>query len=203
MKRFSEILKCCSQTMRALLSQYSCAFRDRLPRVVWDVFRLNPALRTLYASLPWFCIRLDFCAYYTQEFALKRPLDWTPDFWRSGNVCEIVFSARGSFSVTSTPWTYRAEDWFWILRTLTWHNESKWARAFKLFQVEFSAFRFSLPHRARSWYWRSHRRWTEDFAHFDRSSKIYHNANFHSYTPKLCSFREGCVGWRNSCQLTQ
>ena len=29
--------------MRAFLSQYSRAFRDRLPRVVWDVLRPNSA----------------------------------------------------------------------------------------------------------------------------------------------------------------
>ena len=33
--RLSEIPKCCSQTMRALLSQYSCAFGDRLLYVLY------------------------------------------------------------------------------------------------------------------------------------------------------------------------
>ena len=55
-KRFSEILKCCSQTMRAFLSQYSRPFRDRLPRVVWCVLRLNPA----------FCVR---CTHHFHDFA--------------------------------------------------------------------------------------------------------------------------------------
>ena len=32
-QRFSELLKGCSQTMRAFLAQYSRAFRDRLPHV--------------------------------------------------------------------------------------------------------------------------------------------------------------------------
>ena len=31
-------------------------------------------LRTLYASLSWFCVQLDFYVYYTQKFALTRPL---------------------------------------------------------------------------------------------------------------------------------
>ena len=31
-------------------------------------------LRMLCASLPWFCVQLDFYAYYTQKFALTRPL---------------------------------------------------------------------------------------------------------------------------------
>ena len=29
---------------------------------------------TLYASFPWFCVQLDFYAYYTQKFALTRSL---------------------------------------------------------------------------------------------------------------------------------
>ena len=28
----------------------------------------------VYASLPWFCVQIDFYAYYTQTFALTRPL---------------------------------------------------------------------------------------------------------------------------------
>ena len=47
--RFSEILKCCSQTMRA--------FRDRLP--MCSLRRVETEfcfLRTLYASFPWFCV---------------------------------------------------------------------------------------------------------------------------------------------------
>ena len=31
-------------------------------------------LRTLYASLPWFCVELDFYAYFSQTFALRRAL---------------------------------------------------------------------------------------------------------------------------------
>ena len=35
-------------------------------------------LRTMYASLPWSCIRLDFYAHYMQKFALMRPLNIDP-----------------------------------------------------------------------------------------------------------------------------
>ena len=43
--------------------------------VVWDVLRPRPIfLRTAYALLPWFCVQLDFYAYYTQKFALMQPL---------------------------------------------------------------------------------------------------------------------------------
>ena len=31
-------------------------------------------LHTLYASLPWFCVPLDFYVYYMQKFVLTRPL---------------------------------------------------------------------------------------------------------------------------------
>ena len=37
---------------------------------VWDVLRPSHFLRTLYASLPWFCVQLDFYAYSMQKFAL-------------------------------------------------------------------------------------------------------------------------------------
>ena len=59
------ILKFCSQTVRSFLSKHSRAFRDRLPRVVWDVFRLHPALRPLYASLPRLSVQLVCDAYHT------------------------------------------------------------------------------------------------------------------------------------------
>ena len=49
-KRFSEV-KCCSQAMRAFLSKYSSVIRPR------PIF-----LRTPCASLPWFCVQLDFHA---------------------------------------------------------------------------------------------------------------------------------------------
>ena len=35
-------------------------------------------LRSLYASLPWFCVQLYFYAYYTQKFASMRPLNPHP-----------------------------------------------------------------------------------------------------------------------------
>ena len=64
--------KSSSQTMRAFLSQYSSGFRDC---VFWGVLRPSPTfLRTLYASLPWFCVELDFYAYFSQKCALTRRL---------------------------------------------------------------------------------------------------------------------------------
>ena len=56
------------------------------PCFVWDVLRPSPVLlRTLYASLPSFRVQLDFYAYYTQKFALTRPLHDMRvfEFWRS------------------------------------------------------------------------------------------------------------------------
>ena len=55
-------------------SQYSRTFRDRLPLVMSCLRRMETKsrfLRTLCASLPWFCVQLDFCANYTQKFALN------------------------------------------------------------------------------------------------------------------------------------
>ena len=60
-KRFGEIKCCSSQTMRAFLSQDSRAFRERL--LISSLRRVETMthfLRMPYASLPWFCVKLDF-----------------------------------------------------------------------------------------------------------------------------------------------
>ena len=57
-KRFNEIRKCCSQTMRAFLSKYPRAICDSFSRVETE----SRFLRTLYASLPCFCVQLDLYA---------------------------------------------------------------------------------------------------------------------------------------------
>ena len=57
---------------------YSCMFRDRLRHVLFGMFWDRVPfffLCTLHASLPWLCVQLDFLnAYYSQKFALTRPL---------------------------------------------------------------------------------------------------------------------------------
>ena len=51
-------------------------------------------LRALFASRPWFCVQLDFYAYYTPKFALTRPLFqcrcWTVDAWSLSRVGIVV-----------------------------------------------------------------------------------------------------------------
>ena len=70
-KWFSEILKCFLQMMRASFTILTCLPWSFASCVVETEFRF---LRTLYASLPWFCVQLDFYAYYTQKFLLTWPL---------------------------------------------------------------------------------------------------------------------------------
>ena len=50
--------KCSSRTMQAFPSNTSMSFFETESRF----------LRALYASLPWFCVQLEFYAYYTHEF---------------------------------------------------------------------------------------------------------------------------------------
>ena len=62
-------------------------------------------LRTLYASLPWFCIQLDFYAYYTQKSALTWPLLMWSQRWNvspdSNQTAAVTFAAAftGGFRV--------------------------------------------------------------------------------------------------------
>ena len=63
--RFREIK--CSQTMHASMCSRHVLFGTTESRFFFF-------LRTLYTSLPWFCVQLDFYAYHTQKFALTRPL---------------------------------------------------------------------------------------------------------------------------------
>ena len=92
--------------MRAFLSQYSRAFRDHFPRV-YSLRRVETEsrfMRTLYASLSWFCVQLDSYSWYTQKFALTRPLScWRP--LTSPNVPPVLVTFTmaapfGSFTVT-------------------------------------------------------------------------------------------------------
>ena len=87
-------------------------------------FRLNTALQRCTHHFHDFATAGFLCVLYAEN-CVHATLEWNSWFCRAVKVCEIVFSARGYFSVTSTPWTYRVEDWFRTLRNLTWHNGSK------------------------------------------------------------------------------
>ena len=92
LKRFSEILKCCSQ-------RWALSFHDtRVPSVIVCLTRSlrrveteSRFLRTLHASLPRFCVQLEFYAYYTRKCALTRPL------------CGIRRSGRGPIKCGDIP----------------------------------------------------------------------------------------------------
>ena len=49
-------------------------FHTILVRLLRRVETESRFLRTLHASLPWFCAQLEFYAYCTQKFALTRPM---------------------------------------------------------------------------------------------------------------------------------
>ena len=60
---------------------YLSAFHDLTPYCMCTC-SLRPVeskchfLHMLYASLPWFCIQVDFYAWYAQKFALLQPWNW-------------------------------------------------------------------------------------------------------------------------------
>ena len=68
-------------------------------------------LRTLYASLPWFCVQLDFYAYCTQKFALRRPLQAAREIW---NWSLLDYAPRGVYvafnSCFGTGGNYERQD---------------------------------------------------------------------------------------------
>ena len=74
-KRFSGI-QCCSKTMRAFLSR-NTRVASVIVFLACSLTRVETEsrfLRTLYASLPCFCVQPDSYAEYTQKFTLTRPL---------------------------------------------------------------------------------------------------------------------------------
>ena len=69
--------------------------------LVWDMLRSSRFLHTLYTSPSWFCIQLDFFVYYTQKFALTRPLIYVHIFCRwyhpkmTRNTAEVLLLTNG------------------------------------------------------------------------------------------------------------